>query len=94
MNDQEARSSLFLSRVDARNWRILDRKHPSTDTRHVVAWIRETGDDGVRVAWSRAAPLPTIHRTAAEALAEACRWTQPPPGTQPIDIPHFPPATT
>ena len=73
MNGEQKR--FVLLRVDARYWQILDRRYLPTDTRHAVAWIRETGEGRVRVDWSRATPLPVVYGTAIEALDDFRRWT-------------------
>lgn len=84
--------SFALTRFDARNWQIINRRHPPTDTRHTVAWITETGEGHVRVSWARTTPLPSVYQTAADALNALRHWAEQADGaTGPTAIPHFPP---
>jgi hypothetical protein len=81
-----------LTRFDARNWQIINRRHPPADTRHPVAWITETGEGHVRVKWARATPLPSVYQTATDALNALWHGAEQPDGaTGPTAIPHFPP---
>jgi hypothetical protein len=92
MRGEPSADSFVLARFDARNWQILNRRHPPTDTRHNVAWIKETGEGHVRVDWTRTTPLRSVYQTANEALNDLRRWAEQADGaTAPIDIPHFPP---
>ena len=83
--------SFVLTRFDARNWQIINRRHPPTDTRHTVAWIAESGGGHVRVEWARATPLRDVYPTAIDALDDFRRWAEQAGGTAPTVIPHFPP---
>ena len=92
MNGDVSADSFVLTRFDSRNWQIINRRHPPTDTRYTVAWVSETGEGHVRVNWARATPLGKVYRTAADALDDLRRWAEQADGaTAPTVIPHFPP---
>lgn len=92
MTDDHTVSAYMLRRLDARTWLILNRTHLPSDTRHSVAWIRETGLGRVEVDWSRAIPLPTAYASAVEALEDFRNWVeQANRDNRPRPIRHFPP---
>lgn len=88
-----ARGLLQLHRVDADHWVVHDYAYRPGDARHVVASVRDTGDDFVEVVWvPRDIPLPTRYRVAEDVLEDLTRWrSQRKRMTRPVQIPHLPP---
>ena len=95
MNRKPWADVFVLNRVNARTWRILNKRFAADDSRHVVAHVRENPDAEVQVEWAHATTLPTTYRTLLEALDSAGRGAQrTSPATRPLSIAHLPPQRT
>ena len=95
MNRKPWADVFVLNRVDARTWRILNKRFAVDDGRHVVAHVRETPDSEVQVEWAQPTALPTTYPTLLEALGAAGRGARrTSAATRPLTIAHLPPRRT